>query len=367
MVWRAPWADHRPHVIERDRPDGPTFKSIGLAGQLFQKRLVNPGIHDGPRAGRALLPLVPESRCHHAATALSRSASPSTIMAFLPPISAITRLIHTCPAGLRGQLIDPQTHVARSGEGNEARLGMLAPAHRRPPRRCRSASEARAPGSRPRADPHEFAPIIGVLFDGLRTTVLPVTREATVMPARIASGKFHGELPRAASSVAIQARIFSHVLMKNKSAGKVQPRHLEVRVQDYFANGLVARDTGSSLSPISFIRTTPRSEKDFSDSLYVVPGDELVFKYTLFSNPSASVVAANIIDSTARGISIGNESLTLNEIPIISAAQFNGVFSSSITPFVKKGKNELEFERNGSSRMNTNSRINHVAVLRKGE
>ena len=148
------------------------------------------------------------------------------------------------------------------------------------------------------------------------------------------------------------------VLMKNKSAGKVQPRHLEVRVQDYFANGLVARDTGSSLSPISFIRTTPRSEKDFSDSLYVVPGDELVFKYTLFSNPSASVLAANIIDSTARGISIGNESLTLNEIPIISAAQFNGVFSSSITPFVKKGKNELEFEATVPAD-ETNSRINH--------
>ena len=34
----------------------------------------------------------------------------------------------------------------------------------------------------------------------------------------------------------------------------------------------------------------------------------------------------------------------MNHIPIISAAQFNGIFSSSVTPLIKKGKNELEFE-----------------------
>jgi uncharacterized repeat protein (TIGR01451 family) len=148
-------------------------------------------------------------------------------------------------------------------------------------------------------------------------------------------------------------------MMKTTPGEKKQPRHLEVRIQNYFANGLVTRDTGSSMSAISLVRRAPLSEKDFNDSLYVIPGDELVFRYRLFSNPSASVIDANIIDSTAGGISIGNESLTMNEIPIISAAQFKGVFSSSITPFVKKGKNELEFEATVPID-EQNNRINHL-------
>jgi len=148
-------------------------------------------------------------------------------------------------------------------------------------------------------------------------------------------------------------------MMKNKPGEKMKPHHLEIRVQDYFANGLVLRDTGSSVSAISLIRTLPRSEKDFSDSIYVIPGDDLVFRYHLFSNPSASILEANIIDSTAGNLSVGNESLTLNQIPIISAALFNGVYSSTITPLVKKGKNEVEFEATvpiGEQ----NNRLNHL-------
>ena len=34
--------------------------------------------------------------------------------------------------------------------------------------------------------------MVGVSLDGLITTVLPATSAATVMPTRIASGKFHG-------------------------------------------------------------------------------------------------------------------------------------------------------------------------------
>ncbi len=37
-----------------------------------------------------------------------------------------------------------------------------------------------------------LAAMVGVSLEGLITTVLPVTSAATVMPARIASGKFHG-------------------------------------------------------------------------------------------------------------------------------------------------------------------------------
>ena len=37
-----------------------------------------------------------------------------------------------------------------------------------------------------------IAPMTGVKLAGFMTTVLPVTSAATVMPARIAIGKFHG-------------------------------------------------------------------------------------------------------------------------------------------------------------------------------
>ncbi len=78
--------------------------------------------------------------------------------------------------------------------------------------------------------------------------------------------------------------------------------------------------------------------------MYVIPGDDLVFRYNLFSNPSASVLEANIVDSTAGDLFVAAGSLILNHVPIISAAQFNGVYSSTITPLLKRGKNEMEFE-----------------------
>ncbi len=43
-----------------------------------------------------------------------------------------------------------------------------------------------------------LAPITGVLLAGLRITVLPATTGPTVVPVRIASGKFHGGITRPA-------------------------------------------------------------------------------------------------------------------------------------------------------------------------
>ncbi|HTY11234.1 MAG TPA: hypothetical protein VMF88_09200 [Bacteroidota bacterium] len=131
--------------------------------------------------------------------------------------------------------------------------------------------------------------------------------------------------------------------MKEHSRGTTKPHDLEIRVQNYFTNGLVLRDTGSSQSQISLVTTLPHSERDFSDSVYVVPGDDLVFKYDLFSNPSAALMDARIVDSTAKDFSFTSGAFTLNQIPIISGAQFNGVYSSSVTQLIKKGKNVMEF------------------------
>ncbi len=133
-------------------------------------------------------------------------------------------------------------------------------------------------------------------------------------------------------------------MMKDGEGKTPAQRHLELRVQDYFLNALIKRDTGSSFSSVSFMRTFPQSDKGFVDSLMVIPGDDLIFKYTLFSNPSATLLDARIIDSTAVLFTIGDHALRLNEIPIISTTQFGGTVASSITPLLKKGQNELRME-----------------------
>ena len=131
-------------------------------------------------------------------------------------------------------------------------------------------------------------------------------------------------------------------MMARETKTNIAPHHLELRVQDYFMNALIGRDTTSSHSEVSLVRTVPQSEKEFNDSLTAVPGDDLLFSYQLFMNPAGTILAASVIDSTAGRFAISNESLTLNRIPIVSAAQFNGVLSSTITPLLKKGNNEMQ-------------------------
>ncbi len=133
-------------------------------------------------------------------------------------------------------------------------------------------------------------------------------------------------------------------MMKDGGGKTPTPRHLELRVQDYFLNALNIQDTTSSFSSVAFIRTFPETEKEFVDSLVAIPGDDLIFKYTLFSNPSAAILDARIIDSSAALFTISEHALSLNGIPIISATQFEGTMSSSITPLLKKGQNELRME-----------------------
>jgi hypothetical protein len=121
----------------------------------------------------------------------------------------------------------------------------------------------------------------------------------------------------------------------------MSPRHLELRIQDYFINALNAKDTSGSSSPLSFVRTVPQTEIEFVDSLPGIPGDELIFRYRLFANPSSSLLDARVIDSTVSQFSVGDQALTMNEIPVISASEFAGMLSSSVTPLLKKGMNEM--------------------------
>ncbi len=128
----------------------------------------------------------------------------------------------------------------------------------------------------------------------------------------------------------------------SRAAGGVH--HLELRIRDYFQDALVTRDTNASVSAISLIRTPPQLEREFQDSIFTIPGDDVMFSCGIFSNPAGATLQASVIDSTAAGFAISGGSLTLNHVPVISAGEFNGVISSSITPLIKRGKNEMQLQ-----------------------
>ena len=101
-------------------------KRRDLRLQLLEELIVDRIVDNRPRARRALLPLISERRLHHArdgAIEIGLAIHNDRVLAAhlrhhaLDPDLPLARL--------RGQFIDAQAHVARAGEGNEARLGML--------------------------------------------------------------------------------------------------------------------------------------------------------------------------------------------------------------------------------------------------
>ena len=163
--------------------------------QALQKLVVDALIDDRPRAGRALLPLKSEGR----------RATPSTAAVEIGVSIHDDRVF---AAHLENRALDPdlaraarsaatllmsQADFARSGEGNETRLGMRNQRIAEAAARARDRSSPRLPAARPlRATSKNFAAMVGESLDGFRITVLPQTIEASVMPAMIAQGKFHG-------------------------------------------------------------------------------------------------------------------------------------------------------------------------------
>ena len=123
----------------------------------------------------------------------------STMIAFLPPISAMTFLTPSSAGVLRRLADDAQADLHGAGEGDEvdarvadeevadlaARAGQEvdgAGRALRPPRRMRDQLRGDAAASGPA---------------GFTITGLPATRAALVMPVRMASGKFHGAMTSA--------------------------------------------------------------------------------------------------------------------------------------------------------------------------
>ena len=145
-------------------------------------------------------PWKPNPLCTTATTASSRSASSSTMIAFLPPISAITRFTSRLPgdavAAVACALIASPTarepvKATSAVSGCETSVGPTSS-----PRPGRKASAA---GGTPASSSISCSrsAISDDCSAGFITTVLPVTSAAVVMPARIASGKFHGAITTA--------------------------------------------------------------------------------------------------------------------------------------------------------------------------
>ena len=118
-------ADHGAHIVRRIvRGAHLDARDPGL--ELFQELVVNLLVHDRARARRAFLPLIAERRDRHPLDSLVQigvSVHDDRVLAAHFCDDALDPYL----AGLMfgGQLVDPQSHVARAGEGNEARLGML--------------------------------------------------------------------------------------------------------------------------------------------------------------------------------------------------------------------------------------------------
>ena len=103
------------------------------------------------------------------------------------------RLIQIWPfCGCAARACDVQADVARAGEGDEARLGMRHQAVAEGG--AGAGAEVDHPAGMPASSSasKNFAAMVGESLDGFRTTVLPQTRLAPVMPSQMARGKFHG-------------------------------------------------------------------------------------------------------------------------------------------------------------------------------
>ncbi len=117
--------DHRTHVIRRILGRADRHRGDFLA-DFLDELVVDACIDNGARACRTLLPLIAVSRLHHArrrAFEIGFAVDDDRVFAAhfrdyaLDPDLPFARLC--------SQLIDAQTNVARSGEGDETRLGML--------------------------------------------------------------------------------------------------------------------------------------------------------------------------------------------------------------------------------------------------
>jgi hypothetical protein len=124
-------------------------------------------------------------------TTCSDSAELSTIIAFWPPVSAISTGSSSRAASRRAMLratsVEPVKITPAMRESATSAAPTISP---RPGRNCRAATGTPARCSRRTAS----CAISGVCSAGFASTGLPAASAAATSPMKIASGKFHGEI-----------------------------------------------------------------------------------------------------------------------------------------------------------------------------
>ena len=157
-----------------------------------------------------------------AGTASSRSASSSTMTAFLPPISQITFFNCGWPGPRASRrLPDVEADLARSGKGDHRHVGMF---DERAPTSARNREDSRSPRRHAGFAQNGRKATAGTADcpDGFMMTGFPAARAAVVIPQRMASGKFHGAITAVTPAAMYSCRMSSP---GNVESSTRQPAH----------------------------------------------------------------------------------------------------------------------------------------------
>lgn len=162
------------------------------------------------------------------------------------------------------------------------------------------------------------------------------------------------------------ARVTVHSVFDYKSSGSsIQPiaGDVELRLQNYFYNGLVPRDTGYALTaPLT--GNADASGKAYRDTVRIQPGDAVTVHGTYVYDPAVIHSMIIMVDSLQRSIIVDDGSFTVNGVkvppgtfslravsPALSLNQkpkmrdvdYTQIISIDMTKFVKPGPNEIAF------------------------
>ena len=162
------------------------------------------------------------------------------------------------------------------------------------------------------------------------------------------------------------ARVSVRSIFDYKSSGSsIQPidGDVELRLQNYFYNGLVPRDTGYALTaPLT--GKADASGKAYRDTIRIQPGDAVTVHGTYVYDPAVIHSMIIMVDSLQRSIIVDDGSFTvngvkvppgtfslravspelsLNQKPKMRDVDYTQIISIDMTKFVKPGPNEIAF------------------------
>jgi outer membrane protein OmpA-like peptidoglycan-associated protein len=181
------------------------------------------------------------------------------------------------------------------------------------------------------------------------------------------------------------ARVSVRSIFDSKSSGSsIHPiaGDVELRLQNYFYNGLVPRDTGYALTaPLT--GKSNATEKAFRDTVRILPGDNVTVRGTYVYDPAVVHSMIIMVDSLQRSIIVDDGSFTvngvkvppgtfslrtvspelsLNQKPKMRDVDYAQIISIDITKFAKPGPNEIAFSGRVSDIHGDSIMVNTMSV-----